>query len=104
MAFLQKIRDLNKLKVCSDLLPWVVTGKHLGTRIENKPDNILNQDVKEKRAQYIQRNNELRRCIQLKMIVYRMKIPGGDKIDENKIKIETNLLKLEFGLLRPKKM
>ena len=52
-------RDLNKLKLCGDLLPWVVTGKHLGTRIENKPGNILNQDMKEKRAQYIQRNNEL---------------------------------------------
>ena len=59
MAFLQKKRDLNKLKLCGDLLPWVVTGKHLGTRIENKPGDILNQDMKEKRAQYIQRNNEL---------------------------------------------
>ena len=59
MAFLQKKRDLNKLKLCGDLLPWVVTGKHLGTRIENNPGDILNQDMKEKRAQYIQRNNEL---------------------------------------------
>ena len=29
------------------------------TSIENKPGNILNRGVKEKRAQYIQRNNEL---------------------------------------------
>ena len=59
MAFLQRKRDLNKLKLCGDLLPWVVTGKHLGARIENKPGNILNQDMKEKCAQYIQQNNEL---------------------------------------------
>ena len=59
MAFLQKKRGLNKLKLCDDLLPWVVIGKHVGTRIENKPDNILNQDMKEKRTQYIQQNDEL---------------------------------------------
>ena len=35
-------RDLDKLKLSCDLLPSVVTG------------NILNQDMKEKRAQYIQ--------------------------------------------------
>ena len=52
-------KNLNKLKLCSDLIPWVVTGKHLGTRIENKPGNILNQDMKEKRVQYIQRNIQL---------------------------------------------
>ena len=38
----QKKGDLNKLELCVNLLPWVVTGKHLGTRIENKPCNILN--------------------------------------------------------------
>ena len=34
MAFLQEKRDLNKLKLCGDLLPWVVTGKHLGTTLK----------------------------------------------------------------------
>ena len=52
-------RDLNKLKLCGDLLTWVVTGKHLGTRTENNPGNKINQDMKEERGQYIQRNNEL---------------------------------------------
>ena len=59
MAFLLKGRDLPNLKLCGNSLPWVDTGKHLGTRIDNIPENILNQDMKEKRAQYIQRNNEL---------------------------------------------
>ena len=35
------------------------SGKHLGTKIENKVRSILDQDMNEKRAQYIQRNNEL---------------------------------------------
>ena len=59
MAFLQKKRDLNKLKMCGDLLPLVVIGKHVGTRIENEPDNILNQDTKEKRAHSTSNVNEL---------------------------------------------
>ena len=46
MAILQKKSDLIELKLCGDLLPWVVTGKHLGTRIGNKPSNILNEDMK----------------------------------------------------------
>ena len=28
-------------------------------KVENKPDSIVTQDTKEKRVQYIQRNNEL---------------------------------------------
>ena len=59
MAFLQKKRSIPNLMLCGDFLPWVESGKHLGTKIENKPGSILNQDMKEKRAQYIQRNNEL---------------------------------------------
>ena len=34
-------------------------GKHLGMKLENKPGSIVKQDMKEKRAQYIQRNSEL---------------------------------------------
>ena len=34
-------------------------GKHLGVKIENKKNRILNGDIVEKRACYIQRNKEL---------------------------------------------
>ena len=34
-------------------------GSNWKTTIENKPDNILNQYMKEKCVQYIQQNNEL---------------------------------------------
>ena len=40
-------------------LPWVDYGKHLGIKIQNKPGNLIRQDIREKRAQYIQRTNEL---------------------------------------------
>lgn len=59
MAFLRKEREIPKLMLCGNYLPWVNTGKHLGTRLNNNPDNILSQDITEKRARYIQRNNEL---------------------------------------------
>ena len=45
--------------LCGNPLPWVESGKHLGTKIENKVRSILGQDMNEKRAQCIQRNNEL---------------------------------------------
>ena len=59
LAFLQRGRQLRNLKLCDNILPWVETCKHLGTRIYNTPGSILNRDIREKRAQYIQRNNEL---------------------------------------------
>ena len=59
IAFLLKKRNLAKLWLGGNQLPWVDAGKHLGMKIENKPGNIVTQDMKEKRAQYIQRNNEL---------------------------------------------
>ena len=59
MAFCSKERNLPKLTLCGNDLPWVGSGKHLGVKIVNKPANIIGQDIKEKRAQYIQRNNEL---------------------------------------------
>jgi hypothetical protein len=59
MAFLHKPRQLRKLKLCGDELPWVEKGKHLGVRVANDPRNILGGDILEKRARYIQRNNEL---------------------------------------------
>ena len=59
MAFLLKERNLSCLTLCNNKLPWVCSAKHLGTKLENKLNHILTQDTKEKRAQYIQRNNEL---------------------------------------------
>ena len=59
MAFLHKDRQLRKLRLCGNELPWVEKGKHLGIKIANNPSKILNDDVMEKRARYIQSNNEL---------------------------------------------
>ena len=59
MAFLLKLRELRNMTLCNNDLPWVHSGKHLGTRINNTPENMLGQDIREKRAQYIQCNNEL---------------------------------------------
>ena len=56
MACLQKRRELPDLKLCGTSLPWVETGKLLGTRIENIPGSILNQDIRQKRAQYATTN------------------------------------------------
>ena len=59
LAFLHKERELRQLKLCGNDLPWVQKGKHLGVKIENKKGRILNCGIMEKRACYIQRNNEL---------------------------------------------
>ena len=58
MAFLQKDRELRGMRLCDNTLPWVGSGKHLGMRIENIR-NIFSKDIKEKRARYIQGNNQL---------------------------------------------
>ena len=52
-------KHLVNLWLCGNQLPWVNAGKHLGMKLENKPGTTVKQDMKEKRAQYIQRNNEL---------------------------------------------
>lgn len=59
LVFSKKENDLPKLKLCGNELPWVKVGKHLGVKVENNPLDLIGQDIKEKRAQYIQRNNEL---------------------------------------------
>ena len=62
MAFLQKKkRNIRNLNLCGNPLPWVESGKQLRTKIEYQIRSILGQDMKEKQAQYIQRNNELMR-------------------------------------------
>ena len=59
IGFLFKDRELPTMKLCGNALPWVKSGKHLGVKIDNTLGKILSRDVVEKRAQYIQRNNEL---------------------------------------------
>ena len=59
MFFSAKQKELRKLQLCGNDLPWVNEGKHLGVNIHTSIDNLLGRDIKEKRAQYIQRNNEL---------------------------------------------
>ena len=58
MAFLLKDRNLRNLTLCNNPLPWVKNGKHLGMRIDNSKD-IFSRDILEKRARYIQGNNQL---------------------------------------------
>ena len=58
LVFLLKKRDLRKLKLCGNYLPWDDHGKHLGNTIENNMNCMIN-DILPKRARYIQRNNEI---------------------------------------------
>ena len=57
MAFLKKKRDLKKLALDDKQLPWVNSVKHLGTTLTDILD--MGQDLLQKRAQYIAKNNEL---------------------------------------------
>ena len=45
MAYLHKDRELRKLTLCGNELPWVPNGKHLGMRIDSIKGNILNNFV-----------------------------------------------------------
>ena len=58
LAFLKNHRSLRKLKLGNNELPWVDTAKHLGNKITTLKDGMT-QDIFEKRASYISRNNEL---------------------------------------------
>ena len=57
IAFLKPVRTLRKMKLCGNDLPWESNGKHLGNKITNKIDG-MRQDLLEKRARYISKNNE----------------------------------------------
>ena len=59
MAFLLKERSLEKLTLCGNPLGWVNHGKHLGNKITNDISGLMKQDIIEKRAKFIARNNEL---------------------------------------------
>ena len=58
MNFLTKKRPLKDMMLYGKKLPWVDRVRHLGNTIENNIDG-MSQDIMEKRAQYITRNNEL---------------------------------------------
>ena len=62
MAFLQKNRELKNINLNGKPLPWVESVKHLGTTITTTNTGLcsLDQDLVEKRACYIAKNNELR--------------------------------------------
>ena len=58
LAFLKRDRPLKQVKLCGNPLPWVDHGKHLGYTIENKI-NRMKMDILSKRANYIQKSNEI---------------------------------------------
>lgn len=58
MAFLKNKRNLRNLMLNDKKLPWVSSVKHLGVTITDELNNT-SQDLLEKRAQYIAKNNEL---------------------------------------------
>ena len=58
LAFLKHERPLRQVQLCGNPLPWVNHGKHLGNTIENRI-NGMKMDIMNKRATYIQKNNEL---------------------------------------------
>ena len=58
MTFTKKERDLRPMMLCGNILPWVKSTRHLGNKIEDKIDDTR-QDEREKRSQFIQKNNEI---------------------------------------------
>ena len=58
IAFLFKERNLGELDLCGDPLPWVGGGLHLGNHLNNRVEG-MRQDVKVKRATFINKNIEL---------------------------------------------
>ena len=58
VAFLKPDRVLRNIKLNGRNLPWVTSTKHLGSMIHNN-DNWMVRDLMEKRAAYINKNNEL---------------------------------------------
>lgn len=63
LAFLQKERELRPVVLCGDPLPWTTSCKHLGNTIVStakaEDHDIRSQDIKGKRAGFIDKNNEL---------------------------------------------
>ena len=57
MSFLKTDRIVKNIKLYGNDLPWVTSTKHLGSKIQNQRNNT--RDLMEKRAMFINRNNEL---------------------------------------------
>ena len=58
MAFLFKQRDPGVIELCGDPLPWIPGDVHLGNNINTNFEGIR-QDIKVKRAVFIQKNIDL---------------------------------------------
>ena len=58
LAFLKPDRVLRNIKLNGRDLPWVTSTKHLGSMLHNKENGMV-RDLMEKRAAYINKNNEL---------------------------------------------
>ena len=58
MGFLKKPRELPKLLLCGNLLPWVDKEKHLGNTISNVMDGCQ-MDIKIKAAGLVDKCNSL---------------------------------------------
>ena len=58
IAFLKSKKSLPNMKLNGTTLPWVSCTKHLGNKI-GSVEHEMSGDLLEKRAQYINRNNEL---------------------------------------------
>ena len=63
LAFLQKEQIVKPVVLCGNELPWVSSCKHLGNTIVStekaEAGDIRSHDVKQKRACYIDKNNDL---------------------------------------------
>ena len=58
LAYTAVKREFKSLKMNGNDLPWVSSAKHLGTRIKSSINGVT-KDLMEKRAAFINRNNEL---------------------------------------------
>ena len=60
LAFLKNERVVRPVVLCGNQLPWVKSCKHLGNTIVTAPGgDIRNQDIKNKRAAFIDKNNDI---------------------------------------------
>ena len=58
IAFVKEKREIKHMVLCGNELPWVDNIKHLGSVITNDSD-LMGSDTLQKRASYINRNNEI---------------------------------------------
>ena len=57
IAFVKDKREIKHMILCGNKLPWVDNIKHLGSLLTNDSD-MMGSDTMQKRASYINRNNE----------------------------------------------